>query len=261
MLMFSLFAWMKLVLYWLNKVKICFRPIPPSHAVMAVSNIYGRARKPTGFTLIGKLCGAQDGETNEEHSLTGTDNACYIWMPIAPPGFKALGCVVHSGGQPPPNHVVYCIRSDLVTSSMYSECMFVAAPNQEYPSGFSIWRSDNVVGSFYAHISNQCPSKDYCLDLGHIIMWSSIQHQTSKESTVDPIDCHDGGQQTTDHSVSSSGWDVVRSISKATHYYMSTPHFERIWLDKGNDVRRPVSIWRPIARPGYAVLGDCVAEG
>ncbi|TKY54291.1 Vacuolar protein sorting-associated protein 13C [Spatholobus suberectus] len=42
---------------------------------------------------------------------------------------------------------------------------------------------------------------------------------------------------------------------------MSTPNFERIWWDKGSDLRRPVSIWRPITRHGYSVLGDCITEG
>ncbi|KAK4405432.1 putative vacuolar protein sorting-associated protein 13A [Sesamum angolense] len=42
---------------------------------------------------------------------------------------------------------------------------------------------------------------------------------------------------------------------------MSTPNFERIWWDRGGDIRRPFSIWRPIPRLGYAILGDCITEG
>lgn len=232
---------------------------------MAISNIYGRVRKPTGFTLVGMFLGVEGSELSEEHSSSADADACYIWVPIAPPGYKALGCVVHSETQPPPNHVVYCIRSDLVTSSMHSECMFIASPNLTYPSGFSIWRLDNGVGSFYAHASTECPPKDYGLDLGHVIVWSAIQYHVSKyESSLHSSqDAHHDvvGLHTTGECLTSSRWDVIRSVSKGTKYYVSTPQFERIWLGKGDIVRQPVSIWRPIAPSGYSVLGDCITEG
>ncbi|KAL4193113.1 hypothetical protein AMTRI_Chr06g197730 [Amborella trichopoda] len=64
-----------------------------------------------------------------------------------------------------------------------------------------------------------------------------------------------------DLGVTSYGWDMLRSISKSSSYYMSTPHFERIWWDKGSDHRKPVSIWRPLPRPGFTILGDCITVG
>lgn len=42
---------------------------------------------------------------------------------------------------------------------------------------------------------------------------------------------------------------------------MSTPHFERIWWDRGYDLGKPISIWRPVPRPGFAPLADCITEG
>ncbi|PKI62680.1 hypothetical protein CRG98_016951 [Punica granatum] len=240
------------------------RPIPPSQAVMAVSNTYGRVRKPIGFDLIGMFSNTQGFEANEMHASADIGSTCSVWMPVPPPGYKALGFVAYLGDQPPPNHIVYCLRSDLVTSTMYSECIYTVAPNLVFPSGFSIWRLDNVVGSFCASASTNCPPKDYCLNLSHVILWSSSQHHVSSKESArwgSVPDHHDGSQQTIGQTTSSSGWDVLRSISKATNCYMSTPHFERIWWDKGNDVRRPVSIWRPVTRSGYAVLGDCMTEG
>lgn len=228
---------------------------------MAVSNTYGRVRKPIGFNLIGSFSGIQGFERGEDHS--DLDNDCSIWMPIAPPGYTALGCVAHVGNQPPPSHIVYCIRSDLVTSTTFSECILGVHSNSSLVNGFSIWRLDNVVGSFLAHSSAQCPTRDKSFDLNHLLLWNSNwQHSASKESGSDLKDDRDcGSQQTNIQSANSSGWDVVRSISKATNCYVSTPNFERIWWDKGSDLRQPVSIWRPIARPGYAVLGDCITEG
>lgn len=237
------------------------RPIPPSQAVMAVSNTYGRVRKPVSYNLIGTFSHFQGFEVKEEHGHG--DNDCSIWMPVAPPGYTALGCVAHPGNKPPPNHIVYCLRSDLVTSTMYSECMYTTASNPSFLSGFSLWRLDNVIGSFYAHASTEPPPKHCGLDLSHIL-WSSIPHHVSStDSALDPeTDFDNESQEVSGQTASSSsGWDVLRTISKSTNCYMSTPHFERIWWDKGNDVRRPVSIWRPIPRPSYAALGDCITEG
>ncbi|KAJ7955294.1 calcium-dependent lipid-binding family protein [Quillaja saponaria] len=237
------------------------RPIPPSQAVMAVSNTYGRVRKPTGFDLIGSFVSIQRLVGAEDHSAV--DNDCSLWMPIAPSGYTAMGCIAHPGNQPPPNHVVYCIRSDLVTTTAYSECLFSAPSNSQFTSGFSIWRVDNVIGSFFAHASTGCPPIDRCCGLSsHLLLWNSNRVQSStKEFASDLNTDYESENLQTGQSINTSGWDVLRSISKATNCNMSTPNFERIWWDKGSDLRRPVSIWRPIARPGYAVVGDCIIEG
>lgn len=236
----------------------CARSIPPPHVVMAVNNSYGRVRKPIGFDFIGLLSDAQG---IEGHSDVSSD--CSLWMPVAPPGYTAMGCVAHVGNEPPPNHIVYCLRSDLVTSATFSECAFSAPSNPVFASGFSIWRVDNVLGSFYAHPSAECPFKSNSCDLNHLLLWNSAQsHLSLKESASDLTDDHNyGTQRVTNEGASSSGWDVLRSISKSTSCYMSTPHFERIWWDKGSEIRRPVSVWRPITRAGYAMLGDCITEG
>ncbi|KAE9455056.1 hypothetical protein C3L33_13039, partial [Rhododendron williamsianum] len=235
------------------------RPIPPSQAVMAVSNTYGRARKPLGFKLIGSFSSIQGLEVGKGQS----DGDYSLWIPVAPPGYLALGCVAHKGSQPPPNHIVHCIHSDLATSTTYSECALSTSPNPCFTNGFSIWQLDNVLGSFYAHPTSECPSKDNCYDLNQLPLWnSSWHHFSSKEPTSNENGQHENvSHQSSNQSTSSSGWDVLRSISKETNYYMSTPNFERIWWDKGSDIRRPVSIWRPIPRPGYGILGDCVTEG
>ncbi|CAK9187594.1 unnamed protein product [Ilex paraguariensis] len=237
------------------------RPIPPSQAVMAVCCTYGRVRKPIGFKCIGIFPGIQRLEGVEGRSDIGGD--CSLWIPIPPPGYLAIGSVANVGSQPPPNHIVHCIRSDLVTSTTYSECMFSTFSNASFASGFSIWRLDNVLGSFYAHPSASCPPKKSCCDLNHLLVCNSIQHHSSmEESTSDlSVDNDTGNQHTSNQSSGSAEWDILRSISKATNCYISTPNFERVWWDKGSDLRRPVSIWRPLPRPGYGVLGDCITEG
>ncbi|KAJ6768459.1 hypothetical protein OIU74_022180, partial [Salix koriyanagi] len=235
------------------------RPIPPSQVVMAVSNAYGRVQKPIGFNFIALLSAIQGFEGG---SHSGFDCDCSLWMPVAPPGYTALGCVAHVGREPPPTYFVYCLRTDLVASSTYSECIFSSAPNPHSASGLSIWRLDNVIASFYAHSSTEYPPRDCEGDLNHLLRWNSIRNQSlSRDAVSDLADDRDHESQTSNNSANSSGWDIIRSISKATNSYMSTPNFERIWWDKGSDIRQPVSIWRPITFPGYAILGDCITEG
>ncbi|KAG2314342.1 hypothetical protein Bca52824_017464 [Brassica carinata] len=235
------------------------RAIPPTQAVMAISNTYGRVRKPIGFNCIGLFSVIHGlGEGNGQHSLDSDE--CSLWMPVAPAGYTAMGCIANLGCEPPPDHIVYCLRSDLVSSSSFSECIYTVPSSSLFASGFSMWRADNVLGSFYAHSSIAAPSKQFSPGLSHCLLWNPLQMKTSPFSDSSPTS---GSQsdQTSDQTGNSSGWDIVRSISKPTSYHVSTPNFERIWWDKGGDLRRPVSIWRPIPRPGFAILGDSITEG
>lgn len=97
---------------------------------MAVSNAYGRVRKPIGFQLIGLFSSFQGLE--EDGVQYDTHNDCSLWIPIAPPGYSTLGCVANIGREPPPNHIVYCIRSDLITLTEFSDCICSVAPNARY---------------------------------------------------------------------------------------------------------------------------------
>ncbi|KAJ4956285.1 hypothetical protein NE237_013068 [Protea cynaroides] len=235
------------------------RPIPPSQAVMAVGNTYGRVRKPLGFKFVGLFSDIYGIE--EDGAQSDDSGDCSLWLPISPPGYTALGCIAHMGNEPPPTHIVYCIRSDLVTSTVYSECIFSIPSNPRFSSGFSIWRLDNIVGSFYAHPATVCPL-DSGSDIAYVLLRNSNWFYSSSEKIAsDGTRYQDyGGLHGNKESASSSGWDILRSISKAS-CYTSTPHFERIWWDKGGDLRQEFSIWRPMPRPGYAILGDCITEG
>ncbi|XP_010500318.2 PREDICTED: uncharacterized protein LOC104777719 [Camelina sativa] len=235
------------------------RAIPPTQAVLAVSNTYGRVRKPIGFNCIGLFSVIQGLEgANVPHSRDS--NECSLWMPVAPAGYTAMGCVANLGSEPPADHIVYCLRSDLVSSSSFSECIYTVPSSSLFESGLSMWRADNVLGSFYAHTSTAEPSRQYSPGLSHCLLWNPLQSKTSPLSDQSSTSGSQS-EQTSDQTGSSSGWDILRSISKATSYHVSTPNFERIWWDKGGDLRRPVSIWRPVPRPGFAILGDSITEG
>ncbi|KAK6160946.1 hypothetical protein DH2020_004327 [Rehmannia glutinosa] len=213
------------------------RPNPPSQSVLAVSNDMVVVRKPLGFKFIGSFSSIQGQQTDEV--LSNIDSDCSLWLPVAPSGYLALGCVAHVGSQPPPSHIVHCIRSDLHMASRQLSRVILCTSIR--------WLS-----------VQKC-----CFDLNHLLLWNSSQRQSSSnESLLDFNNEHENAcLQASHQGATSSGWDVLRSISKASTYYMSTPNFERIWWDRGGDLRRPFSIWRPLPRLGYAILGDCITEG
>ncbi|KAG6521404.1 hypothetical protein ZIOFF_018521 [Zingiber officinale] len=91
-------------------------------------------------------------------------------MPIPPSAYLAIGCVAHPGNQPPPNHIVYCLHFDLVTSTKFSSCISLSSPSSRAPSAFSIWHVHYVVGSFYAHNSMDCPPSTESFDLHQILL-------------------------------------------------------------------------------------------
>ncbi|XP_078433928.1 calcium-dependent lipid-binding family protein isoform X2 [Wolffia australiana] len=232
------------------------RPEPPSQVVMAVGNAYGRVRKPVGFKII---CSLSDIQNWNQESEVDADNQCFLWMPIAPPGYTAMGCVAHPGNGPPPNNVVHCIRSDLVSCTSFSDCILSVESNQRDLSGFSIWRVDNSVGSFYAHSSKNFPGETKCFDFHQSLLSYSSGQMISKSMSKDSPG-HGGTHDNISYG-KSSGWDIMRSISNSSRHSISTPHFERIWWDKISESVQPISIWRPMPRPGFSGLGDCIVEG
>lgn len=56
-----------------------------------------------------------------------------MWMPLAPAGYTAMGCVAAMGKEPPHLSTVYCVRSDLLTSSFLSDCVFFHDPSLSSP--------------------------------------------------------------------------------------------------------------------------------
>ncbi|KAH9312827.1 hypothetical protein KI387_027862 [Taxus chinensis] len=235
--------------------------VPPSQAVMAVSNTYGRVKKPLGFELVWTFSSMTE-LGNESHEPEG-DLGCSIWMPIAPSGYSVLGCVAQIGKAPPSNSIVYCIRSDLLTSTMYSDCIYYIPPDSRNQNGFSIWRIENAFGSFLAHTSVEPPPKSIVCDLREMLRRNyndpsfsskTTNLETSSESIVER-------NLGLDHKASMSLSDGTVSMSRLGRYYISTPKFELIWWDKGSETRHSVSIWRPIPPPGYASIGDSIVEG
>lgn len=106
------------------------RVAPPSQAVMAISNTCKFAKKPIGFELLWSTIGDSKPGARAYGDKDDVDSEhCCVWMPVAPPGYVALGCVAERGASPPSLSSIRCIRSDMVTSGSLSDCIYYCPPD------------------------------------------------------------------------------------------------------------------------------------
>lgn len=80
--------------------RVC-RYEPPVGGLVMRDDGTGRLARPLGFKARAHLVG----KNIEEAS---------VWLPVAPPGYVALGCVGSRGFNPPDPDCVRCVRMDLV---------------------------------------------------------------------------------------------------------------------------------------------------
>lgn len=53
----------------------------------------------------------------------GEPQGCCIWLPIAPEGYVALGCVVWKGQEEPPKSAALCVLAALISPSSMRDCI------------------------------------------------------------------------------------------------------------------------------------------
>eukprot|EP00897_Mesotaenium_endlicherianum_P008373 jgi/Mesen1/7564/ME000392S06833 len=246
---------------------------PPSRAVLALSTGYRRVKKPKGYTLIWTAPSGTSRSGNKEEQEQGLGEGCSVWLPLAPAGYVALGCVAHCGPNPPPLSAVYCVREDLLTPCSIGDCLFYHSWSEAGGSAVerqgSIWNVDNSVGTFFASAGLEPPGRALPQELR-----ADLRYGTSADGASDDDDSDKkgggGGAQlsrapTQSRSASSRADLHTRQASSkmpaAARQYLTVPDLERIWWDKGSDSKRHVTIWRPQAPPGYAILGDIVVDG
>jgi vacuolar protein sorting-associated protein 13A/C len=98
-----------------------------------------------------------------------------VWMPVPPPGFRALGAIVVSSAEAPSLDQVVCVRADYLTASSFDDDPSWTADVRSNESmrrsdrvhfeNVSMWSVDNVGRTFIAARSRDCPSDRYALDI------------------------------------------------------------------------------------------------
>ncbi|GAB2263603.1 hypothetical protein Droror1_Dr00025737 [Drosera rotundifolia] len=128
---------------------------PPDSCVVFKDADDQLLKAPLDFKMVGQL-----------KKQKGMESISF-WMPQAPPGYVALGCVACKSS---PKHqdfsLLRCIRSDLVSGDQFSEeSVWDTSDLRIRTTGFSIWSVGNELGTFLVQSGYKKPSKRFALKL------------------------------------------------------------------------------------------------
>lgn len=135
---------------------MAFRYEPPNNCVVLQdSNDYDLYKAPSDFQLVGQI---------KKHRKM---EAISFWMPQAPPGYVALGCIGCKGTPKLSDFSsLRCIRSDMVSTDQFSdESVWDTSNSMFTKQQFSIWRVANVLGTFIVWNGFKKPPKRFALKL------------------------------------------------------------------------------------------------
>ncbi|KAL2330924.1 hypothetical protein Fmac_018505 [Flemingia macrophylla] len=127
----------------------------------------GSYSQPNNKPLFGWVLVAKDVSTNKRNSPTlwppidytlvwnsvSKDGPIYVWLPIAPIGYKAVGHVVTTTQNKPPVKKIMCVRSDLTEQSETCSLIWESDNFNFYdvrPSNRGVQASGVKVGTFVA---------------------------------------------------------------------------------------------------------------
>lgn len=171
---------------------------PPNASVVLRDAGDAILKFPQDFQLVGRI-----------KKQKGVENISF-WLPQAPPGFVALGCIACRG---PPKLSEFsslrCIRSDMVTSDQFPEESLCEISEPKFTSEpFSIWTIGSEVGTFLVRSGSRKPPKRFALKLAYPI--------TSGRSDDIVIDAKIG---TFSAAVFDDYGGLVRTLGQFEHYF------------------------------------------
>ncbi|GAB4857735.1 hypothetical protein Ancab_015642 [Ancistrocladus abbreviatus] len=112
-------------------------------------------RAPSDFQMVGHI-----------KKQMGMESISF-WLPLAPPGFLALGCVASKGSLKPHDFgSLRCIRSNMVSGDQFSEeSIWDTSDAWVRTNPFSIWTVGNELGTFLVRSGHKKPPKRFALRL------------------------------------------------------------------------------------------------
>ncbi|KAK6146409.1 hypothetical protein DH2020_020278 [Rehmannia glutinosa] len=232
---------------------------PPTKGVLAVNTSLIRVKRPKSFTLVWALSSSSDVHWPE--SLGGTelttdngssdgDITCSIWLPEAPKGYVALGCVASPGRAQPPISSVFCILASLVSPCGLRDCISIGS-GLRFPN-LAFWRVDNAFGTFLPADPGTLSLMQRAYELRHLYFgfWE-----------ISPENLKGAENQAS----TSVGNDTIQSERSSTvnsrRRFETVATFRLIWWNQGSGSRKKLSIWRPVVPEGMVYFGDIAVQG
>ncbi|KAJ7520826.1 hypothetical protein O6H91_19G024000 [Diphasiastrum complanatum] len=124
-----------------------WRPLPPPGYAI-IGDILVEGLEPPGVGVVlhdddsGRLTKPVSFEKHLQISGKGLEDL-YIWSPVAPPGFVALGCVATKSQDIPSPHLVRCVRTNLVMQVNLSKRPLWSYIGSRGNDSCSLWRVEN----------------------------------------------------------------------------------------------------------------------
>ncbi|KAK9834254.1 hypothetical protein WJX81_000411 [Elliptochloris bilobata] len=248
----------------------------PSFQVVAVALKSGFVARPAAYSRAGSAAG-----------LT-------LWLPDAPEGYAALGCVAAPGDAPPPVAAGACVHRGALVEAALGEFLLLKQERSwrgrgqdvghltEAP-GAHLWRVENAAGTFLACSpedgSPAGPFVDLRSPLG--IAPAALQAPPAAASVNATAYRHAAPMQGSSPTGTPKSSGQSPNASRAAYERFADARgallqrvsrrllqneavdFRRLWTDRGARGGPPggLSLWRPVAPAGYAALGDCLRAG
>lgn len=101
---------------------------PPTRGVLALNTNFVRVKRPLSYKLVWqsgppRTNGFHRNKEDSKNKPFNVDDICSVWLPVAPVGYVAMGCVVTSGTAQPPLSSVFCLTASLVSSCNIRDCV------------------------------------------------------------------------------------------------------------------------------------------
>ncbi|CAD6212089.1 unnamed protein product [Miscanthus lutarioriparius] len=218
---------------------------PPTKGVLALNTNIVRVKRPLSYKLVWQSGSPRTNvfhqNEDSENKISNVDQLCSVWLPVAPVGYVAMGCVVSSGTAEPPLSSVFCLTASLVSSCNLRDCIALRDN-----ANMIFWRIDNAFGSFLPGDPASMSVHGNAYDLRHMLFDSA--DSSSKTVSRRQDSRNDSSQLERSELTSGRLFDAVAS-------------FKLIWSNSATSSPKKLSIWRPMLSEGMFYFGDIAVNG
>ncbi|XP_062205491.1 uncharacterized protein LOC133907454 isoform X2 [Phragmites australis] len=219
---------------------------PPTKGVLALNTNVVRVKRPLSYKLVWqsgppRTNDFHQNEKDSKNKLSNVDQLCSVWLPVAPVGYVAMGCVVSAGTAEPPLSSVFCLTASLVSSCNLRDCIALRGN-----ANMIFWRIDNAFGSFLPGDPASMSVRGNAYDLRHML-FNSVD-SSSKTISREQDSRNDASQ-------------LERSALTSGRLFEAVASFKLIWSNSGTSSPKKLSIWRPMLSEGMFYFGDIAVNG
>lgn len=255
-----------------------FRNEPPTKGVLALNTNIVRVKRPLSYKLVWQSGSPRTNifhQKDLEDKISNIDQLCSVWLPVAPAGYVAMGCVASSGTAEPPLSSAFCLTASLVSSCNLRDCIALRS-NIYYLNLFLYLMYGYRYLIFHTHAL--CPLTEFFRDNTNMIFWR-VDNAFGSFLPGDPASMSvDGNAYDLRHMLFDSADSSSKTVSRrqdsrndfsqlerseltSGRLFDAVASFKLIWSNSGTSSPKKLSIWRPMLSEGMFYFGDIAVNG